>query len=157
MKLSDAFVGLLLLVLAAAVMVTANGYGSVPGQNIGPGAFPMLIAVLLAACALLLIWRSVRAGTWKPAISPGPWLRLTQQSRAFIVTLGAIVFYVGLADRLGFIVCGFVSVLAMALALRLPPRRALPLALLSTLVLHALFYRVLKVPLPGGLLAGWPW
>ena len=116
----------------------------------------MAIAGLLAACALLLVWRSARAGQWRPWVVPGAWMRLGQQRRAFVVTVGSIGLYVALSDRLGFIICGFLAVLAMGLALRLPLRRALPLALLATLVLHGLFYRVLKVPLPGGWLAGWP-
>jgi len=44
MKFNDAFSGLLLLLLAVAVLVNISAFPTIPGQNIGPAAFPGLLA-----------------------------------------------------------------------------------------------------------------
>ena len=41
--------------------------------------------------------------------------------------------------------------------LRVPPWRALPIAVVATLVVHFAFYQLLRVPLPWGLLQGVAW
>ena len=54
---------------------------------------------------------------------------------------------------------GELSVLLAALmwALRVPPLRALVIAVLSALVIHFAFYKLLHVPLPWGVLGGIAW
>jgi putative tricarboxylic transport membrane protein len=46
---------------------------------------------------------------------------------------------------------------ALFLALRVPPGRALLTAVLVTLVIHFAFYKLLRVPLPWGLLQNYAW
>jgi len=156
-KLSDAVLGLLLLALSAAVPIASRGFHAVPGQNIGPGAFPQLVASLLAFCAVLLMLRAARSGQLRPWLLPGAWLRLAPQRRAFVVCVGGMLLYVGLSDRMGFIPCGVALLLALGLALRQPWQRVVPQALLAPLVIHTIFYKGLKVPLPWGLLSGVAW
>ena len=45
MKLNDAVWGALLLLLAAAVLVHVQSFGTIPGQQYGPAIFPGLVAV----------------------------------------------------------------------------------------------------------------
>ena len=60
MKFNDALLGIVFLALSVAVLVTLQGFPKIPGQSIGPGAFPGLIAILLAGCSIALIWRGWR-------------------------------------------------------------------------------------------------
>ena len=47
--------------------------------------------------------------------------------------------------------------MAMFSVLRVPPLRALLLAVVVTLVIHFAFYKLLRVPLPWGLLTPYAW
>ena len=150
MKLNDAVWGVLLLALAGAVLWNIQGFPRIPGQNIGPAAFPGLLAVLLAACAVLLIVRGARAGA--PRGSWGAWLRSPHHVGNFALTVGAIVFYIVVVDRLGFLVTAALILLALFLKLRVRPLIAVVVSLAAVFVIHLVFYKFLRVSLPWGVL-----
>jgi putative tricarboxylic transport membrane protein len=156
MKLNDTLSGLLLLVLAIAVLFNTAAYPAIPGQQIGPAVFPRLIALALAACALLLIVRG-RGAPGEPWIVLGAWLRSPYHRRNFLVTIGCLVFYLLAAEKLGFLPTGVLILSVMFWALSVPRARILPLALLITLLIHTVFYKALRVPLPWGVLQPWQW
>ena len=66
MKFNDVVSGGVLLALSLLILSTVKDYPDIPGQNIGPGAFPGLLAALLAVCAVLLI--AIR--TWRLIADP---------------------------------------------------------------------------------------
>jgi len=72
-------------------------------------------------------------------------------------TVGALVGYVALVDRLGFIITAFLMLCSQFAAYRVRPALIVPVAAVSTLLVHAAFYKLLRVPLPWGLLSGWTW
>ena len=150
MKLNDAVWGVLLLALAGAVLWNIQGFPRIPGQNIGPAAFPGLLAVILAACALLLIARGARAGA--PRASWGAWLRSPRHVGNFALTVGAIVFYIVAVNWLGFLFTATLILLALFLKLRVRPLLAVVVALAAVLVIHLVFYKFLRVSLPWGVL-----
>jgi len=150
MKFNDAVLGAVFLALSIAVLVAIQGYPKIPGQSIGPGAFPGLIAFLLAGCSIALIWRGSRSKT--PLVAMGAWLSSPRHVQNFLVTVGALVFYVVAADKLGFLPCGVIILGALFLTLRVPARLAIPLAIVLPVVIHLIFYKLLRVPLPWGVL-----
>lgn len=152
MKLNDSILGAVFLALSIAVLVAIQGYPRIPGQSIGPGAFPGLIALILAGCALALIWRGWRERATQPLVSLGDWLGSRRHVANFLIATGGLAFYVLASDRLGFLACGTIILLALFLALRVKPRLAVPLALLLPIVIHLIFYKLLRVPLPWGVL-----
>jgi putative tricarboxylic transport membrane protein len=117
-KLNDALLGIVFLALSIAVLVAIQGYPKIPGQSIGPGAFPGLIALLLGGCSIALIWRGWRERRVQPLVSMGAWLGSPRHLLNFIVATGALAFYVLAADKLGFLVCGALILLSLFLALR---------------------------------------
>ena len=152
MKFNDAVLGAVFLALSVAVLVTIQGYPKIPGQSIGPGAFPGLIALILAGCALALIWRGWRERASQPFVSLGDWLGSPRHVANFLIATGGLAFYVLASDKLGFLVCGTLILLSLFLALRVKARLALPLALVLPVVIHLIFYKLLRVPLPWGVL-----
>ena len=60
-------------------------------------------------------------------------------------------------DRLGFIPTGVIYLAALFLVFRVPRTWIVPLAIVVTLGIHYAFYKLLKVPLPWGLLQGVAW
>ena len=157
MKLNDAISGLLLLALSIAVLVAIQSFPKIPGQNIGPGAFPGLLAGLLAFCSLLLIWRGIKERATQKWFEPGAWLKSVPHLRSFAVTVACLLFYIGLSNTLGFIICGFVVLCAMMWTLNTRPQLFIPIAIVATLVIHTIFYKGLRVPLPWGVLLPIAW
>lgn len=157
MKANDTVAGALLLALAAAILFHIRAFPNIPGQNIGPAAFPGLLAALLAACAIALMvrgWRNRGSAAW---IAASPWVRSPAQVLNFALTVGVLLFMAWGIERLGFIVCGIVLLTLLFSGLRLRLQVSLPLALGVTLLIHTLFYKLLRVPLPWGLLEGVAW
>ena len=153
MKLNDAVWGALLLALSAAVLWNIQGFPRIPGQNIGPGAFPGLLASVLAGCALLLIARGVRAlRAGGSAVAWAPWLLSPRHVGNALLTIGALVFYIAAADRLGFLVAATLILAALFLQLRVRPVVAVAVAVATAFVIHLVFYKGLRVSLPWGVL-----
>jgi len=151
-RFNDALLGLGFLALSIAVLLDIQGFPSFQGQSIGPGAFPGLIAVLLACCSVALIWRGWRERRQQGVIAVGAWLSSPRHVRNFLLAVGALIFYIVAADRLGFLICGMIILSSLFLTLRVRPALAAPLAVLLPLLIHVMFYKLLRVPLPWGVL-----
>ena len=149
----DAPIGASFLVLALAVLWHIREFPPAPGQPYGPALFPGLIAVGLAVCSALLMlqaWR-VPAGRATGTGAPGAgWL-------AFTVTLGVLAGYVLLVDRLGFLPTAVIMLGGLLWAYGVRRTLIAPIALVAALLVHAVFYKLLKVPLPWGVLSGFTW
>ena len=161
MKIHDILSGLLLLALSLAIGMDIRTYPVIPGQNIGPGAFPGLLAFLLAICAVILIvqgvWarrQSTQAHHW---VLMGDWVRSGLHLRNFAVTLGCLLFYILASESLGFLICAPLILMAMFAALGVKPKWIVPLAVCISLVIHTIFYKGLRVPLPWGILLPLQW
>ena len=150
MKLNDAVWGALFLALALAVLWNVQSFPRIPGQNIGPGAFPGLLAVILAACGVLLIVRGRREGAARGSL--GQWLRSPGHVGNFVLTAGVLVFYIVAANTLGFIITAAVILLALFLKLGVRPVVAFPVAIATVFIIHLIFYKLLRVSLPWGVL-----
>ena len=67
------------------------------------------------------------------------------------------MFYIVAAGALGFIPTGVLILVALFLKFGVDARRALVTAVVATLVIHLLFYKLLRVPLPWGVLERFAW
>lgn len=157
MKFNDAFSGAVLLALALAILYNISGFPNIPGQNIGPAAFPGLLAGLLAVCAVGLIWRGLRPENRSQWLEFGIWLKSGYHLRNFLITVGCLLFYILASDALGFIPSAILILLVMFLALQVRPRTAVLVAVGATLLIHTIFYKGLRVPLPWGILMPIHW
>ena len=157
MKFNDVLSGFLLLLLAVAVLVNISSFPHIPGQNIGPAAFPGLLAWLLLLCSVLLIVRGFRASTRAPWLELGAWVRSPYHMRNFVITTGCLLFYILASDFLGFLICAFAILCTMFWALQVRARLIVPIALGVTLLIHTIFYKGLRVPLPWGILLPLQW
>lgn len=157
MKLNDAIFGALLVALGLAVLLAVQAYPKIPGQPVGPALFPGLIAVGLCVCGLLLVVKGLRAGRGQAWVEFEDWVRSPRHLGALAVLLGGVVFYIAVSTSLGFLPTAFIMLAALfvVLGVRLP--RALVLAVVATLVVHYAFYKLLRVPLPWGVLTPWAW
>ena len=161
MKLNDAVWGALLALLGAAILWHVQGFPQIPGQNVGPALFPGILATALVVCGTVLIASGLKArraaaapSRW--AVAP-EWLRSRPHLLAFVVLVASNVFYLVAVGRLGFLATAFVYLAALMWVLRVRLAVALPVALVMALLIHYAFYKLLRVPLPWGVLQGVAW
>lgn len=151
MQRIDLRAGLFLAFLGAVVLVSARGFPDVPGQKLGAAFLPMIVGAGLCLCGLLLVWRSRRpSATLQGAAADGT--PGAERIGPPLLVLLAIAFYIVAAERLGFLVVAPLVLMAM---LRTMGQRGLPMlawALGGTVLVHVAFYKLLRVPLPWGVL-----
>ncbi len=152
MKVNDAIAGFVLAVLAIAVLLHTRGFPAVHGQVFGPAVFPNVAAVVMLGCALLLVARGWRARTSEPWFVPPPWLRSPAHAGAFALVVLGVVAYIALADVVGFFIVGAVLLFLLMRVLGTRTATAAVVALLATVVIWYAFYKLLRVPLPWGIL-----
>ena len=152
MKINDAVFGALLLVLGLAVFLHVQSFPKIPGQNVGPALFPGSVAVALVACAVLLIVSGVRARGQAAWFESLPWMRSPRHAGAFIAVIGATIAYILLANSVGFLIIAPLALFAMFIAFGVRPVTGVIVAIVGTLFIWYAFYKLLRVPLPWGVL-----
>lgn len=157
MKFNDAVFGALLLALGLWVLVVVQGFPKIPGQQVGPALFPGLIAVGLSVGGLILLVRGWCARAHQPWLVLESWVRSPRHLWAFVLLIASVVFYMLASERLGFVLCSTLILSVLFRVLRVPLARAVPTAAVATLVIHFAFYKLLRVPLPWGLLTDYAW
>ena len=163
MKFNDAIWGAALLVFAGLLFVHVQGFPSIPGQKVGPSAMPGALAVGLGICGALLFLGGLRERSRADGPASARWFELPEwfasppQVIGFAVLVAINLLYLFGVDRLGFIVTGTIYLAALMWALRVRLVHVLPIAVVMTLLIHYAFYKLLKVPLPWGLLQSIAW
>jgi putative tricarboxylic transport membrane protein len=186
MKSNDAPIGAGLLVLSLLVLWHVSGYPPAPGQPYSAALFPGIAAVGLAIAAIGLIVSGMRQGheakqrdsartaSRTPGVDPVPDDAIVDESAdesaevvaaaevpsrvlAIVLTGGSILFYIAASQYLGFVISGVLLLSVLMWAYGVRPLLIPPVALVSTLVIHFFFYRVLSVPLPWGVLQPIAW
>jgi putative tricarboxylic transport membrane protein len=147
---TDRWVGLLLAVLALAVLWSARAFPDVPGQKLGASFLPTLVGAGLLLCGLGLTVRSLRQRAY--AHEAGEEAAPAEHFGSSAVVIGAVVAYIGLSERVGFLFIAPVCLLAVFLALRVRWQVSVAWALGGTVLVHLVFYKLLRVPLPWGVL-----
>lgn len=154
MKVNDALIGWVLLLLALLVLWHVQDFPSIPGQDYGAALFPKAIATGLGISAMLLILQARRAG--------GPWLGTTRggpgpSRRPFLATLLGLLGYVLVVEWLGFLPTASLLLALLFWAYGVKKSLILPITLVAVGLVHSAFYGLLKVPLPWGVLAPVAW
>ena len=149
MQRTDRWAGLVLALLGIAVMWSARSFPNVPGQKLGAGFLPILVGAGLFVCALALVVRSLRTAAYAQQSAEE---ERREHFGSSLAIIGAVVGYIVLADRVGFLIVAPLCLIATFLALRVKLSHALLWALAGTIAVHVAFYKLLRVPLPWGVL-----
>jgi putative tricarboxylic transport membrane protein len=150
MRVNDAVIGAILLAFAIAAFAYARTLPAIPGQDYGAAVFPMLVAVGLGGCGVLLVVSGGRH--WNGAVALNDWARTHHAWTKLAVALGLILAYILFAQTIGFVP---ISILILVVFFALMGVRwwiAIPAALAATFLIDQTFSDLLKVPLPLGLL-----
>ncbi len=158
MKVNDAIIGAILALLGIAILIHIQDYPTIPGQKYGPAMFPGLIACGFIACGALLAKRGIRdLAAGDRAIVLAGWVRQWTLITNFLAVIGALVFYILAADPLGFPITGSLLLIGLFWKLGVRMMMGVPVAIISTALAQFLFYKLMRVPLPWGLLEGLGW
>ena len=162
MQLSDRITGSALVVLGALAAYGGSLLPPVPGQQVGPNVFPMVVGLGLVLCGVLIALRIGRSFEAENVIATAgeaepPHDKIPPRAGYWVLLPPLLLlFYVFASERLGFVPTAAIIVFVAAMSLGATVRMAAPLALLSPLAVHLVFAKLLRVPLP----AGWlpmPW
>jgi putative tricarboxylic transport membrane protein len=147
-KVHDSLTGAGLAALGGVVLWHVQGFPAMPGQKFGPAWFPGLIAVGLIACGALLALRA-RPAPW--FVIPA-WTKRARPVAGVAAVIGGLLFYVLAADTLGFHLTALLLLTVWMRVLGASWRITAAVAVIATLVIHLAFYKLLRVPLPWGVL-----
>jgi len=165
MQLSDRFTGLFLIALGGVAAYGGSRLPPVPGQQVGPNVFPMVVGAGLILCGALIalgIGRHFEDEAEADLAAHSALEPAAQGAKGWwrgfmaLVPPGLLLFYVFAVDRLGFLVTAAAIVLTASLALGARLRLAIPLAIGAPLFVHLVFSKLLRVPLPPGWVPA-PW
>lgn len=150
MRAIDLRLGVALALLAAAVLWSAQAFPVVPGQKLGAGFLPMLVGAGLGVCGIGLVLRSWRGTAYADEVAAevSSW----RDIGSALLIVATVVAYIALADRLGFLLVAPLCLLVVFRVLRSAWLPALAWAIAGTVLVHLAFYKVLRVPLPWGIL-----
>ena len=165
MHLSDRITGPFLVGLGALAAYGGSRLPPVPGQQIGPNVFPLVVGVGLAICGVMIafgIGRRFEEEAEADLLAHEDPIPESERHHGPFYGLRALVppalliAYVLVVDRLGFIPTAALIALVAAKTLGASWRLAVPLAAIAPIFVHLAFYKLLRVPLPEGLLP-MPW
>ena len=153
MKINDAITGATLAVLAVAILWHIQSFPAMPGQKFGPAWFPGLIAIGLAICGAALVRSGMRERSAWFALPQ--WTRERRPLVGIVTVLAGLVFYVLAVDALGFHITGALLLALWIRILGASWRTTILVAVVATVLIHLAFYKLLRVPLPWGVLERW--
>jgi putative tricarboxylic transport membrane protein len=157
MKLHDVIIAAILLAVALAIGVHASSFPPMPGQAVGPGFFPTLVAAGIALGALVLAAATIARRAGGAGIEFDEWARAPRRLVEVFLVAGGVAFYVLFSESLGYFIAAPAALLMFLLATRTRLLIAVPIAALVPLLIHWIFYTGLRVPLPWGLLTEHAW
>jgi putative tricarboxylic transport membrane protein len=165
MLISDKISGIALVGLGAAAAYGGSLLPPVPGQQVGPNVFPMVVGAGLVLCGAMIALGvgsqleqeaeadlAAHSDHTAPAPAGSPLIRAVKT----LLPPALLLIYVLIGEKLGFVPTAFAIVLTVSLAMGARLKLALPLALIAPVVVHLIFLKLLRVPLPPGLLP-MPW
>jgi putative tricarboxylic transport membrane protein len=151
MKISDTVVGAGFVAAGALIIVGTLNYPTLEGGHPGPSLFPRILGGLMAVFGGLVSVQGLRAGD---ATEDVDWLRL-HRSPAFInamVVLVGVAAYILFVEKIGFLLMGALLLFVVMWRLQVPFLKALIVATVFNSLVHFLFAKIMRVPLPTGIL-----
>jgi putative tricarboxylic transport membrane protein len=157
-RIDDRLFGVLICLLGIAVLWYSAGFPAVAQQHYGPAMFPTIIGSGLVASGLVLTIAAVRQSAATARLLAFPdWRKSAGGVASVALMLASILSFLFLGERIGFQLLAFATLLLLYLAAGRSMLRSIGIAIGVTVCLDLLFSKLLRVPLPRGLLAQINW
>ena len=151
MRLNDAIIGLIAIVVGIGVLVHVQTFPLQEGGRPGPSLFPSVLAGLFMIAGVYLFITGRRECKDEPWCTKLPGLNARGIGN-IIITLLAIVFYILVSETLGFLLTSFIIMVGLMIMLKAKIKYAIPVAVVMTVFAYLVFHKGLLVPLPRGYL-----
>jgi putative tricarboxylic transport membrane protein len=151
MKISDTVVGAGFVAAGALIVAATLNYPTLEQGHPGPSLFPRILGTLMAVFGGLVSVQGLRTGDETQAVH---WAGL-HRNPAFVNALAVLVgstLFILFVERLGYLVMGSLLMFGIMWRIKVPVARAFLIAVLFNNVVYLLFAKVMRVPLPLGLL-----
>jgi putative tricarboxylic transport membrane protein len=161
MKMSDKLFGIVLTLCGISLFIYSRTITALQGQQVGAGLFLLIISTGFFICGLVLTRRGIKNQSQSMNVEPG--FQTPEEFRNKRVLLGFIlipvclILYIIFSNSLGFIPTAFLLLLVLFLVFKVSPWVAVLVAIVATLFIHVVFYKVMSVPLPWGILKSVAW
>jgi putative tricarboxylic transport membrane protein len=143
----DVYSAVVFLVLAIVIGLKAARFPLGELKRVGPGFFPLILAIALGVLSLALLKKSLKQdGKVDTVHWPDQW-------RGIILAFVSLFIYALVLDQVGFIITTLVFTLVL-FKYAYPKRWLLPLigSITATVSSFTLFKKILAIPLPSGIL-----
>ncbi len=157
MKINDTISGAAIAALGLTILIHVQAFPAMPGQKVGPAMFPGLLAVGLLICAAGVIWRGLKTIKIEGWVAWPEWIKQHRIAAGFFLIPVVLIVYAAVSEKLGFLPTGIAFLFSLCWVFGVRPLMAFVVAVAGTLVIHTIFYKLLKVPLPWGILSGFVW
>lgn len=150
MKISDTVVGAGFVAAGALIVAGTMHYPPLDGGYPGPSLFPRILGGLMVAFGGLVGVKGLRARDTTEEVE---WL-LLYKNAAFInamFVLVGVLAYILFVEKVGFLVMGALLLFVIMWRLKVSPVKALIVAVVFNTIVHFLFAKIMRVPLPLGL------
>ena len=150
MKKKDIIAGLIFIALGIFIFTQTVSYPSLEKGHPGPGLFPNLLAILFIVFGGVLVFKA-RKPTSLPEGSPEVPAAPKRIFNAFFV-LAIIVIFVAVVNIVGFLITSAVLLFVLMKRLGVTILKSAIASLVITLFINLMFSKILRVPLPSGIL-----
>jgi len=144
MKISDTVLGAGFVAAGALIIAGTLHYPTLDGGHPGPALFPRILGALMAGFGGLVSLTGLRARDETAGVG---WTEL-HRNPGFV---NALFVLGGVAERLGYLIMGSLIMFVIMWRIRVPVLRALVIAVAFNNLVYLLFAKVMRVPLPLGL------
>ncbi len=153
MRIHDGIIGAGFVVTGAAIFASTLGFPRLEGGAPGPALFPQVLAVLMVGFGVCLVVpavsglrrKSTEAAPTDPGLGSGGIVNA-------LLVFAAIIVFMLVSPAVGFLLTTTAILLGLMWWLGTPVVRAALAAAGLTLFVYVIFGKVLRVPLPLGLL-----
>jgi putative tricarboxylic transport membrane protein len=156
-RFGDSVAGAFTTLVGLVALLMALRFPDATGQPVGPGMFPALVGASLVALGLTLFLESRRRGTAAHVLADDPTPRSPRAAFRIGLVISALAGYALIVEPLGFHLTSVVFLAILIRGFGASPWRTALLAAGVPVLLHHVFYTLLRVPLPWGVLRGMAW
>ena len=151
MRFSDTLIGGAAIAGGAALVLGAGQLRAMPGQQFGSAFFPQVVGICGVIVGIVMIVQSVRTGRIRPLVQAPDWSGLGPVLRVAAITASVLAF-IQFGDTAGFLLPALVIQFVLMRMLGARWLVAVLASLAAAAVVYLVFGRLLRVPLPFGVI-----